>query len=735
MKLKEFCKKYKYTFTTLILICISIVFAIFIFSGAYKDLIESIKLAFNYLIGIFQEKTETTIPPPIPIIPSSPDSGVIILPENPAIIIARLRIWGQMYLTSDTYSFFFSELIYYAMLLMVWSPAIILTFILIKKLIVAIFLHENTKHGQVTLPLKGYLWVSKVSITPSVNYSRNWWQHIKESKLRFVLLIIWALNLNIFSILIPILPYYFYCCFNLSFTNFYDFIKFELSKTKYIFMLGLIIIIPAILIVIDKFRIAYALHKLRSFEEYNRKVLEGRELVTYKDGVMGSGKTRLMTQEVLQESVIFTNKAFELKNVCKKMFPFFPWLLYELDIEKNIKEKKIYSWASAIDYVANLEKEFNEGTHSLFNYNYKKYRNTYYNGLVNNNLFDVLKDYAKLHFLYIFVGSYIVSNYPIRESKEMMTVGNSVRWDCDFFNFDKDFEESSYYSKILDFDYIRMLTKFDESPIKDSFEFGIISITEADKEQANAVQTLNDSSESPYPNPKNDGISLFEKFIRHHATIMGYCFAVIFKDGQRAMSLNADTREISTLEHLQKPSKEKNALPFFFIEKTAGHISNFIDRKFLDDKEYYRGDNTLFYYTLTYISAVLYNFYYRRKNRYGYAIASKILEAGVMDGKETTVKTYLLFAIVYADAYKTDTHSANFEEKSRKSGTGILNYESYQKTKMSDAELDKQNSYSGKNLHDPDWKKPYIEKANAEKEEKKALDKAKAKKKAKEIEE
>ena len=42
--------------------------------------------------------------------------------------------------------------------------------------------------------------------------------------------------------------------------------------------------------------------------------------------------------------------------------------------------------------------------------------------------------------------------------------------------------------------------------------------------------TLNDSAESLYPNPKNDGITLFEKFIRHRATIMGYCFAVIFKD-------------------------------------------------------------------------------------------------------------------------------------------------------------------------------------------------------------
>ena len=35
-----------------------------------------------------------------------------------------------------------------------------------------------------------------------------------------------------------------------------------------------------------------------------------------------------------------------------------------------------------------------------------------------------------------------------------------------------------------------------ESPIKDSFEFGIIAITEADKEQKNMPNTLKDSSDS-----------------------------------------------------------------------------------------------------------------------------------------------------------------------------------------------------------------------------------------------
>lgn len=732
MKFKTFLDKYKYTFFSIFLISLSIILAVFVFSGAYEDLIESFKLAGKYLVGIFKKTTENTPPPSIPVVP--PNDGITLLPSNSTMFLARLRVWGMLFITGDTYTLFFGNLFYYTMLLIMWSPTIILFLWLIKKIIVAIYLHPNTKHGKATLALRGYFWLSKVSIKPTVDYSRNWLQYIKHSKLRWILILIWILNLDILSILLPVIPYYLYCCFNMNFGNLYEFLKFEISKTKYIAMLGLTIIVIILAIIIDKWRIKFALNKLRTFEEYNQKVLAGREIVTYKDGVMGCGKTKTMTQEILEESVIFTNKAFELKNVCKKMFPFFPWLLYELDIERNIKEDKIYSWATATEYIAAIEKSYYEGNHNLFNYDTKKYKNKYYNGLVHKPLFDVLNDYVRLHFLYIFTGSYIVSNYPIRESKEMMTLGNSVRWDCDFFNFDKDYEESSYYSKILDFDYIRMLKKFDESPIRDSFEFGIIAITEADKEQKNMPNTLNDSAESLYPNPKNDGITLFEKFIRHRATIMGYCFAVIFKDGQRAMSLNADTREISTLEHIQRPSKEKNALPFFFIEKTACKISSFIDKKFIDDKEYYRGDNTLFHYALMYISAVLYNFYYRRKNRYGYVIVTKILEAGVMNGEETLVKLYQAFAIVNADVYKTDTHSSHFEDRAKKSGSGIYKYKAYQKIKMSDSELEEQHSTSGNDLHNPDWKQPFIDKANKMKEEKKALAKAEAKKKAKEIE-
>ncbi len=726
MKFKAFYDKYKYTFGTIILIAISIVFAIFVFSEAYKDLIESIDFAIKYTFGIFQETTENTQPPSIPA-PSTPDSGVIILPDNPAIILARLRMLGQMFITGDTYSIFFSNLFYYVMLFVMWSPAILISIMLLKKLIVAIYLRENTKHGQVTLPLKLYLMVSKVSITPVSKYSKSLWQYLKTSKLRIVLIIIWLLNFNVISFIIPILPYYLYCAFNMSFSNLYEFIKFEIMKTKFIFALGLIVAIPIFIILFDKWRVATAKERLRQFEEYNRKMLQNREIVTYKDGVMGSGKTRTMTQEAIEVSINFTNKAFELKNVCKKMFPFFNWLLFELDIEKNVENKKIYSWASAVDYVASIEKAFGEGTHNLYGYNYKKYGFKHYDGLIYKPFFDVLKDYARLHFLYVFNASFLLANYPIRERKEKQTLGNSVRWNFDFFDFDKDYEKISKLSKILDFDCIRTGVRFDElNPVNDSFEFGILVITEADKEQANAEETKEESMKSPYPNPKNDGMTFFEKFIRHRATIMGYCFAVLFKDGQRVMSLKADARELATLEHMQRPKKEKNALPFFWIEKTGAYISKFIDKYFLEEKEYYRGDNTLFHYFLMYLSAVLYNFYYRRKNRYGYIAVKKVIEAGTQNGKETIVLLYLLFAIMNADTYKTDTHSSHFEEKARESGTGIANYPEYKESRMSDRELEMQNSYSAKNMRTPNWKRELIAKAEAEQEKKKAEAKAKA---------
>ena len=204
-------------------------------------------------------------------------------------------------------------------------------------------------------------------------------------------------------------------------------------------MLSPFVLVPVGLWIVDKWRQKHAIKRLQGFEEYNQEGLKKRDIATYKWGTMGTRKTMTLMDEALSLSVMDTKKANELMKTCRKMFPFFPWLMFELDIEKSILNKKLYSWVSCLDYVAELEKQYNENNFDLYKYDVEKYGLNYYNGLVVNNLFKVLADYARLHFLYIINGSFIIGNFAIREDKVPMSEGNTIRWDCDFFNYDKDF--------------------------------------------------------------------------------------------------------------------------------------------------------------------------------------------------------------------------------------------------------------------------------------------------------
>lgn len=103
------------------------------------------------------------------------------------------------------------------------------------------------------------------------------------------------------------------------------------------------------------------------------------------------------------------NKADGLKQLCRNMFLYFPWLMFEREIEHSIIDGRIFDLATCKDYIAKIETAFNDGMHDLYGYDTKKYGTTCNNGISENKLFQVLVDYAKLHFIY-FCQSYGVKN-------------------------------------------------------------------------------------------------------------------------------------------------------------------------------------------------------------------------------------------------------------------------------------------------------------------------------------
>ncbi len=147
------------------------------------------------------------------------------------------------------------------------------------------------------------------------------------------------------------------------------------------------------------FKPKYSKRKLRKINricEKNNIIIEGKRIEYQKlDGLSWSFK--------------LSNKADELKQVCRNMFPNFPWLMFEREIEQGIIDGRLLDFATCKDFVAKIETAFNDGMHDLYGYDTKKYGTTCNNGISEDKLFQVLVDYAKLHFIY-FCKSYEVKN-------------------------------------------------------------------------------------------------------------------------------------------------------------------------------------------------------------------------------------------------------------------------------------------------------------------------------------
>lgn len=718
----------KYILIALI-IALSIALACTLFADAYSDFggmcvtaWARLKLYVSTLIGSSSSLGEVT--PPDNTAPPLPDIS-IPMPSAPEYLGARFAVWGNMLITGRTYEIVGGALLNVILqitqiLLMIVLPlALVLT-----PLIRALYYHINIKHGRYTLSLRAARKLTGTVYVPLKRGIIGAYNSIKSTKPLFILiLLVWAFNFNFITTVLNLLSFYLYFSVTFKFAELYNFVIDIIVGLKYLASFGGAFLIVGGIWLADKLRKRRGVNNLERFESLNKKMLKGRDVSTYKYGPMGCGKGLCMTDQVLSLSVMDCEQAAADMEICRQMFPHFSWIQFEFELEDARRRGDIVNLATALDYVDAIELDYQSGSNALYGYDVERYGLEHYNGIVVVPFFDVLRDYARLYDIYTNVESFIISNYPIREDRVPLTVGNSIRWDNSFFTFARE-PEDSYFSKILDFDILRSRKTMKDAAINYSLEYGMVVITEDDKEQMNAVETLGESKDSPHPSPKNDGMSLSEKMIRSRATIMNHCYIHLLKDGQRTQSINADTREISTLERINRDKRERWVLPFYWIDKAICCAITHVCGKFIDDMRYLRGDTTLLLHIIKTLNKKAFDHYAKIKNRYTYQIVHIECERGTYDGNISTVKYYLATAKIYANRYNTATLETYFNNKSRQSGMGVRDYRSFGNVIMTDDEREEMQSYMYKELTDPNWRKPYIEAAELEKAKLKAKAKA-----------
>ena len=334
---------------------------------------------------------------------------------------------------------------------------------------------------------------------------------------------------------------------------------------------------------------------------------------------------------------------------------------------------------------------------AIYGYDYRAYGLHYNDELQLWYVFDCLEEYTKAFFVYYVSKSLICGNYSIREDGIMDDIGNMPMWDYDYFSRSPLTEEEySYYANILDFDILRKGKQVVKgSRLADTFEFGVVAVTELDKERGNTQDNKELKKNSDEANQKNDLFNYSAKMGRHPATIMYKAFVRFMFDQQRAMKTEADMREIcDKVINIDDVVKDKLAMPMFWLEELLYCIVKPHYDKLYESYRFNRADNSLLMYVVKNTLGRYVNWYERTYNKYGYDVYTLVSDSGKLDGTAlTSDRYYLLHKKALAHRYSTDCYKDFFRAKSAKKHLGIVDYPTFGGVTATADELRKMNSY------------------------------------------
>ena len=650
-----FLKKFNYRHclcllvTTLFLLCSVFIFnfSSIRFVDSLKDFGLSIVFYFDMLLDLPGEVNTS-----INIIPDYFSSSV--LPYSSQLFGVKSSMYFHSLVNGDNLMLYFGRclLVFIDILkvVLVITPFVIVIFVLIKKLMKI----ENNDYNKDSKGLKILKRFSLKTYIPIRNWIVNFLQFIKDNRAYWVIwLLIWLYNFNVFTIAAEILAFIFYFVLSFDFVSLYTLLYrlfFDLG-VMFNFMPAIFwIVLTLIIFCVVRAKIAYM--RLNIFEQRNRTFINSLPIVFMICGTMGKKKTTTMTDIALSQEVLFRDKAFELLLENDLKFPYFPWINLENQIKRCISRHSIYNLATCKRFIYSKRKKFLKRplSRNCFGYDFNRYGMLYNDNLKVVDLWEVLKNYVQLYFIYIVESSLLISNYSIREDNLLSDIGNFPLWNSDFFKRDSRLIDSfSRHSCILDFDSLRLGKKLVEDNKKaNSFEFGVVVITEGGKERGNQLDHKTMKKDDSEANPLNDLFNSWLKMVRHSATVDNFPFVRVLLDEQRPESLGADARELCEIIYIEDLYSQKLALPFFSLENM---VCEYILSKFAEfyyNYRYLRSDNIVFTYLYKAFAGKIFAYYKRIWNKFGYCRVGISVQNGKLKDKFENHFYYLISKIIYS---------------------------------------------------------------------------------------
>ncbi len=511
---------------------------------------------------------------------------------------------------------------------------------------------------------------------------------------------IWAYSFNIIAVVISFFAYYLYFITALKTTTIYiQLVKLLMDVSVVPTAVWVVIAFLAFL----KFRKSIGYSRLNHMEMKDRGFINERPIVVMLCGTMGKKKTTIITDMALSQEIMFRDKAFEKILDCDLKFPFFTWINLEREIKHAMAVHYVYNLATCRRFISSLRRRFYKHKDKyIFGYDYERYGMEYNDGLYVQNVWKVIEDYAQLYFIYVIESSLMISNYSIRTDNILDDIGNFPLWNTDLFQKDSRYIDSySRHSHILDFDSLRLgKLLVENNKYADSFEFGVVNITEIGKERKNNLELNELKKKDNKANQKNDLFNSWLKMVRHSATVDNFPFVRVIVDEQRPESWGADARDLCEIVNIDECSEMCLAMPLFFVEDL---IVNLMYRGF--EQRYYkyrydRGDYTLPMYLYHGLIAKVMRYQKRVYNTFGYCKVNLNVENGTQDGKVEKKHYYLSSKKIYSKRFSTDCFSGFFTEKALRSTVGINDLDEFKTEKATFPVMKKLNSYFFNDLNE-----------------------------------
>lgn len=712
MKTNKFLIFIKTHLLSIILSSFFIAYAIYNSYTLYFSIVIKVKtLGLNfvyYWISLFNPKIEFTSQI-LDLLEETNTNLVSLVPENFNIFLSRLgygfkSLVAKGYL-KNLFNSLFGNLVFVQFLLS-------LVVILIPLVILAINMFFKPKDFEFDVTSHSYkAWnkfYTKV-VSPSKEFIKGQISFLKQnSYVKYCLIFSLLIYFNLASIIIDFLAYYFYFISKFDFSSIWELIYLLLLEmTPSLFRIPLWFYILVIYYLFCKWRKNNALDILRHHDAINCGFVKGSGVLIMINGAPGAGKTLLQTDMSITCEMMFRQQAKEIMDEVRDLFPNFRYDLLRKKLDLWIKTKRIKNLVDCEDFINYLYSLFKSSTYfcSSWNYyDYEKYGLYFDNSLKHEFLFDDLLDYSKAYFIYQSDFALLISNYPIRAEHRRYKNDHMVMFDYDYFRTECFDIEDSTYSKVIDYDMLRLAKKKKEDNKNANIPIAyVFALTELGKERGNSLDNQELKKKSDETNQKNDGFTDYLRVGRHPATIRNRTFFKIFFDEQRASScgvaLSGITEDILTID--KKKTETKNSMYFYFIRLMIMKFGISISSKFFNRYETLRNDRNLATLFFSWLSKVSNRSYTRYINNYNYKRVRFYLQNGTLpegESSATLCTYYLSYKKLYANRYASDYLRTFFDEKGRSSELGIADLLDYNDVYPSWTDITSQNSYFGDQL-------------------------------------